>query len=503
MVMKNLSNKYLILLMLIAGVFASCKKQWDDHDKITDANISVNLLQQINSNANLTVFSQYVAKSSYAKILATSKQFTVFAPTNAAMAGVDPTIIADSAKLAMFVGNHISYQSYTTNLPQPSLRVQMINGKSETFTKTTIEQATIVTADQYASNGIFHIINKAITPKLNIWDFVTNTGAASGKGLTTVGLEEQTFLLSQNYQVVDSVNSKILGYDPVTGKVILAPVFVTKNHYKDNAADASNESNQYTFFVLADPGFDAQTLAESKYFSTSSTDSTSKLTSFNILKDLIVPGVYSTKNEPGTIAMPDTIVSPFGVKVPFNIADTLRTYNASNGRVYVMKNINFRLQDKIISQKIEGESEPPVGSPGSWFARTDRGSNTYYRIKNDPNGIQFKDIYCEGNAGQTLTALFYAGYPIQSMYSCTYKVYIRAINDTKTLYSQQISFGSNTAGTFPYTVVALNNYNEVYLGTYTVPKYGYNSMFLINANSGTSGANSMTMDYIKLVPILQ
>jgi len=504
--MKTNSNKYIIMLMLVAGIFASCKKQWDQHDQITDPSLTVNLLQQINSNSDLSTFSQYLAKSGYDKVLASSKQFTVWAPNNAAMKNVDPTIFADSARLSQFVGNHISYQLYTTNVPQPTLRVKMLNGKNETFTKTSIESATILKSDQYASNGIYHVISKAISVKLNVWDYATNTGAANGKGITTDALLEQAYLLSQNYQVIDTANSPHIGVDPLTGQVILGTplVYIKKNNYKNGVgADLSNEDNQYTFFVLADAGLNTQLTAESKYFATSSADSTAKLTSFNILKDLAVPGVYSTKKEPGTIAMPDTIVSPLGVKVPINMADTLRSYNASNGRVYIMKKIDFRLVDKITPIKIEGESDPAVGNPGSWFARTDRGPNTYYRIKNDPSGVQFKDIYIEGNTQQGLTALFYAGYPIQNMYSGSYKVYIRAINDTKTVYSQQVSFGSPSAASLPYTTVSLNNYAEVYLGTYTINKYGYNSMFLINANSTTSGQNSLTMDYIKLVPILQ
>jgi uncharacterized surface protein with fasciclin (FAS1) repeats len=464
----------------------------------------VNLMQQISSNPNLTSFNQYLVKSGYDKVLASSKQFTVFAPNNAAMTSVDPGILADTTRLKQFVGNHISYQLYTTSLAQPTIRVQMLNGKSETLSSTTIELATIVTADLYAQNGILQIINKAITPKLNIWDYVTNAG---GKGLSTDGIKEQNYLLSQNYQVIDSANSKVIGVDPLTGKVILQPVFITNNHYKDNAADPANETNQYTFFVLADAGFDANTNAELKYFTTSSVDSTSKLTSFNILKDLIVPGVYSTKNEPGTLAMKDTIISIFGSKVPINMADTIRSYNASNGRVYVMKTINFRLQDKITPIFIEGESEPQSNQPGAWLARYDKAGDIYYRIKNDPTqpGKVFKDIFIEQNSnptGGTLPPPFWCGYPIQSMYTVSYKVYIRAINDTRTVFNQRIDFGSINSNVFPYTPVTLNNYNEVYLGTYTPAKYGYNSMFLLGSLSTTGGQNSLTMDYIKLVPIL-
>jgi uncharacterized surface protein with fasciclin (FAS1) repeats len=517
MVMSNQRNKYFILLVFIASVFASCKNQWDQHDLITDPSLNVNLLQQINSNTNVSLFSQYLAKSKYSATLASSKTFTVWAPNDGAMKKVDPGVFSDTARLNQFIGNHISYQLYTTNIPQPTVRVQMVSGKSETFTKTTIEQAGIVTADQYASNGVFHVINKAIMPKLNIWDYVTNTGAATkntqGAGLTTDGALEQAYLTGQDYSYIDTSLAVITGYDPVTGKPILQPGtgIVHKNHYKDQTADASDETKQYTFFVMADGGMNNEISKLSKYFATSTSDSTTKATTFNIIKDLVVPGVYSTKNEPGTLAMRDSISSIFGVKIPINMNDTIRSYNASNGRVYVMKDVFFRVKDKIPTIIIQGESEPVPGTSGSWY-KNDNGSrvnNFYYRIKNDPNGVQWKDIYVESNTsnGVALSPQFWIGYPLNNVNSAVYKVYVRAINDSKVAFNEEISFNSPLTGQIPYFPVSLNNYSEMYVGNYTNPNYGYNSMFVVGANitqtSVTQGTNSITFDYIKLVPVIQ
>ncbi len=519
MVMTNQYRNCLILFMFVASVFVSCKSQWDSHDLITDPSLNVNLLQQINGNTNVSLFSQYVAKSKYASLLASSKSFTVWAPNNAAMQKVDPGVLTDTARLNQFVGNHISYQLYTTGTPQPTVRVQMISGKSETFSKTTIETATILTADQYAANGVFHIINKAITPKLNIWDYVTNTGAATGTtqgpGLTTDGALEKAYLISQNYQIQDPNKATITGYDPLTGNPIYQPGtgLVNKNYYKDlTSADPSDETKQYTFFVMADAGLNNELSKFSKYYTTSATDSTARVTTYNILKDLVVPGVYSTKKEPGTIAMPDTIVSPLGVKIPINMNDTIRSYNASNGKVYVMKDVFFRPVDKIQPIVIQGESNPVFGTPGAWFKNDNSGraQNIYYRIKNDPTGVQWKDIYIELNLANGATfSQYWAGYPLNNVNTVTYKVYVRAINDSKTVFSEMLSFckpgpGNNNPllGTIPYFPVTLNNYAEIYVGNYTNTAYGYNSMFVTGANNSTSGSNSLTFDYIKLVPVL-
>lgn len=517
--MSNQRNKYLIVFMLIASVFASCKDQWAQHDLTNDPSLGVTLLQQISSNPNLSKFNQYLAKSKYSNTLATSKTFTVWAPNNAAMASVDATILTDTGRLNEFVGNHISYQSYTTNLPQPTLRVPMINGKYETFTSTTIERATIVTADQYGSNGIFHIINKAIMPKLNIWDYVTNTGAAAGNtqgpGLTTDGALEQAYLVGQNYSFIDTALAVDSAVNPINGKPILkkGTGIVHQNYFEDQTAYVSNESAQYTFFVMSDAGLNNEISKVSKYFNASTADSISKLSTFNTIKDLVVPGVYSTKGEPGTIAMPDSIPSLFGVKIPINMNDTIRSYNASNGRVYVMKDVFFKLAAKIPTIIIQGESEPVYGTSGAWYLtdNSGRANNVYYRIKNDPNGVQWKDIYIETNSQNAvgLPAQYWVGYPLQNVNTVTYKVYVRAINDSKTVFSDEISFctpltgNKQTLGNIPYYTIPLNNFAEMYVGSYTNTSYGYNSMFVVGANSTTSGTNSITFDYIKLVPVLQ
>ena len=86
------------------------------------------------------------------------------------------------------------------------------------------------------------------------------------------------------------------------------------------------------------------------------------------------------------------------------------------------------------------------------------------------------------------------------MYSTRYHVYWVAVNDIQTTtFSQRIAMDSSTT-TFPYTVVPLKNYNEVYLGDWTTTTYSSHEIWLINTNSTTSGANTLDLDYIKLLP---
>jgi uncharacterized surface protein with fasciclin (FAS1) repeats len=496
MLMNNQRNKYIILLMMIAAVFTSCKNQWDKHDLVTDPALNTTLLGQINQNANLTRFSQYLAKTGYDKVISNSKAYTVWAPTNAAFAAADQTaltaIVNDTTKLKQFVANCIAFQSFTTTQAQPSLRVKTLSGKSITFTPTQFEEAKIVTANQYTSNGILHTVDQAIFPKLNIWDFATDT-----LNVRSFGLLQKAYLLSTKYSYQDTTQAVIIGVDPLTGKPIPKPGtgIITKYSFKDRTQDLSSEDKQYTYFEITDAAYTAETNKVLKYFGTTSADSSAKLAAFNVMKDLAIPGVYTLAN------LPDTIVSPFGVKVPINKNAITQTYNASNGIVYVINNVNFRVQDKITPIIIQGES--PAG-----FTTTTNRQNIYYRTKLDNNGVLFNDIYITGNSINTIIAKYWASYQVFNANTVTYRVSIRAINDgggstSTAAFPEQLNFNTLTSGTFPATSINYLNYSEVYLGTYVMPKYGYLPMYVVGNNSTAVATNSITLDYIKLTPILQ
>ncbi|EHQ29185.1 fasciclin domain-containing protein [Mucilaginibacter paludis] len=499
----HLCHRYYVLLVFCTMVISSCKSPWDKHDTVTNSVLAINLLDQINQNPNLSKFSQYLAQTGYDKVIASSKTFTVWAPTNTALQAVDASILGDTVKLKQFIGNHLSNLSYTTNMASPSIRVKTLNGKNATFTPTTFENANITTANQYVANGILHIIDAAVIPKLNIWDYVNS--------LTTVGQKQLAYLQSQNYIYQDTTLATVTGVGS-NGKPILKPGtgLVNANYYLNQTANLKDEDQMLTYIVLTDAAYDTENNKVNKYFATSSIDSTAKLAAFNVTKDLVIKGAYVPS------ALPDTLLSINNIKVPvLRGANIVQSYAASNGVVYVMSSANFKLVEKVPPIVIQGED-------ATFFARTDKGAAIVYRLRKDPAGIAYKDIYIATNTAATLTPLFYAGYTINNANSVTYKVYQRAINEQMTagtaatstapavqpapiLFSQQLSIYSPFSATptqFGFQTVASFNYSEVLIGTFTNTRYGYLKFTNSGANSTTANANSITLDYLKLVPTL-
>ena len=485
--MRNLKITYILLFLVTAGAICACKKNWDQRGNIADQQLNTSLLQQIQQTPDLSTFAGLLVKTGYDKLISSSKKYTILAPNNVAMQAVDPAILNDTGKVKLFVANHIAIQTYLTSDVQTSLRIRMLSGKIVQLTKTQAEDANIVRNDIYVSNGVVQVIDKALVPRQNIWEFIT--------GLSSTGLAQRDFLVSQNYTVIDTSKATVTSIDPATGKPILKPGtgVVNRNYYFDKVADLSNEDAQLTYFVITDAAFTSERSKLLKYFATSTPDSTASITNFWVLKDLAVNGINAN-----SATLPDTLISVSGVKVPISKAAIQQTYRASNGVVYVMNSVNFRVQDKITPIIVQGEN------PAS-FARTDRAANIFYRVKKDPSGNVFNDLLIAGTGGSTLTAAFYARYNIPQVYSCKYTVYWRVVNDLVTSgWSQQIALGSLT-GTFPATNVGYLHYNEVSVGAYTKTAFGTLPAFAIGANATSSavGNGSVSLDYLKLVPVLQ
>jgi uncharacterized surface protein with fasciclin (FAS1) repeats len=527
--MTYFKYRYLSIVLLLAVIASACKKQWDQRDNITDQQLNVNLLQQIQANPNLSTFAGYLTKIGYDKLLSASKTYTVWAPTNTALQGIDPAIVSDTAQLHKFVNNHIANQAYLTGNVQTSLRVRNLNAKNLTFTATTVEDANITAANQYVSNGVLHVIDKPLVFKFNISEYV--------RSLTSVGQLQKAYVTRQDTTFIDTTKATVASIDPKTGKPILAPGtgVVTQNKYFNKVGALANEDSLYTYFVLTDNAYNAERNKVSKYFATvtNSTDTTLNLLSaFNVLKDVVVRGVYTTAN------LPATLKSVNGVTVPIDKSAIVQTYNASNGIVYVMSSMNFNVADKITPIVIEGES-------ASFFTRTDQGSKIAIRARKDLSGVVYRDLLISGTG---VPASFFAGYKLSNLYTCQYKVEIHAVNDTlftkvpmnlttpslNQSISERVIFGQITAApvvagnvtpttavNFPYTSITPYNYNNITLtgatagtvtatstlnvanGTLNVVKYSSIFMYVQGANTTAANTNDVLVDYIKLTPVLQ
>ena len=466
-----------ILFMVLLG----CSKMNDSRNDITNPALKQNLFELISANPDLSSFAKYLVQTGYDKVISSSKNYTVFAPSNSALATLDAAIISNPIKLKLFIGNHIATQLYRTSDVTTTTRISMINGKFSNMMKSKLEDATIKTADNYASNGLLQIMDQSIPALDNCWEFISNNASAPAK--------QKAFMLSLFRNVFDLTNAVVIGIKPLTGE----PVYQTgtdsifTNLYWNKVHDLKQEQKQFTLFMLEDATWDAEITKFTPYFSTNTTDSNTLVTSWNVVKDFAVDTLYSPTS------IPDTIFSKFGTKLPVNKANIVKTIKTSNGIVYIMNKMDVQPASKFKTIVVEAENYAATSN--------DRRSSTYFRDRfNTLTGLDYKDVLVLNHG----VALFNIRYDLPEIPSIKYKAYWVAVNDFQTVtFTQKLGIGTAASTTFPYTTVDLNKLNEIYIGEFSVPKYApIFNIFLVAANSTTAAANPLVCDYIKLVPSL-
>ncbi len=477
--------KPLIAGLLLAGVI-SCSDPWEEHAETSDTNLSVNLGEALTASAQTSEFGKLLTETGYDKILASSKTFTVWAPTNEALAQVEASALASAAAKKLFVENHIALTAFSSVTKQDTVTVKMYSNKylEFKFGKVMVD-ANVIEADKYTSNGLYHIIDKALTPKKNIWEFIKNKASTN----------------AMSKYLIDLNDVNIYSRDSVQKSLALPGIYADSltNSYFTNVYNLNNEENKYTFFLLEDGSFVTETERLRPYMNRISEDSTTTYTNYFTVRDLAFHKAIAREN------LPDTLVSKFGVKVPLNDATIAEEIQLSNGVVYVMGKLEVPLETRLLTTIIEGE-EP------FQFSQGDKRGNTFYREKEDPSGNIFNDIMIQNHRVNRFTIYYGAS----NLYTTTYKVYWRAINDIQTnTFQQRVNIGGFISAVdgslnepfaeLPYTNVAPNVYEEVYVGEFelTLKGSGQTLVSLMAANSTSDGANTLSLDYLKLVPVIK
>lgn len=478
--MMSSFKSFVVVSVLIIVLCPACKKQTDEHNT-TGNSVKNNLFEKINAEADLSTFASYLKQTGYDKEIASSKTYTVFALPNAVLATLDASIVNNPDKLKLFIGNHIATQLYYTPSVTVTTRIPMVNGKYNNMKGNKIGEATITGADKYAANGVYHILDKTLPALDNCWEFLTNNPLAP--------TAQKALMLSLFRNVFDTTNAIVIGIDPNTGEPIYqqGTDSVYTNLFWNRVHDLRNESKQFTLFMLTDAAWNTEVDKYKPFFVTGTADSTTLVSGWNVVKDFAVDTLY----DPASI--PDTVLSKFGTKVPVASADIVQTIKTSNGIVYILSKSDVQPSSKFKPYLIQGEQYNSTSH--------DRRSNTYFRDRyNSLTGKDFRDVLVQNHG----VSQFNIRYEITEVPTIKYKAYWVALNDFQTAtFQQRLAIGTPTATTFGYLTVNINDYNEIYLGEFTMAKYEpvYN-VYLVGANSTTAAANPLVCDYIKLVPSL-
>ena len=227
-------------------------------------------------------------------------------------------------------------------------------------------------------------------------------------------------------------------------------------------------------------------------------DSTAIYSKYFTVRDMAFPKAY-TKDE-----LPEKLTSRFGVEFDIDKTQIVgEPIVLSNGIVYIMKKVEVKVTNRLVTTIIQGEN-----NTGYYGFR----SRMLYRDKKGPLSPLYPDgLYNDLMVELPNLAQFTLFYRANDMFSTKYKISWRAINDrTANLFEQKLAIGGiinpnatgfpveNITKTFPLVIVPLNNYEEVEIGEFEYTTAGYSG--LISLIGGTKATSALTLDYLKFEP---
>lgn len=483
MITLKVNYKTLLVSMLTVTLF-SCSDPWSDRESNGDQNLNSTLAEAITNTSQTSKFAELLTKTGYDKILSASKTYTVFAPSNEAIAQLDASVLNNPEALSAFVANHITLTTYSSVRNEETVQIKMLSDKYLNFKgNNLISDATIVSADHYAKNGVFHIINHTLTPQKNIWEYIKSQTGSSSMSNYLASLDDFYIYTSDSIAKANNTTPGVIA-DSLS------------NSFLKNVYNVSNEKNSYTMFLIEDQGFNSEVQNLRDYLqkpsNNPSIDSTTIYSRYFTVRDMVFPKAYKLNELPGELT------TRFGAKVTIDKTQIVgEPIVLSNGIVYRMKKMEIPLKDRLVPTIIQGEKN-------AGYFPSDLRSKMMYRdlqVPNSPPGVVFNDIYVKN----TKVSNAYLYYPATEFYSTTYKVYWRAINNQSNIFKQMVSIYDNKNKkwlyTSPYTDVPINFYEDVYIGEFSITQAG--SMYypyLHAAVTATDGNNSLSLDYLKFVP---
>lgn len=234
MELKNTIKVYVIMIASLTLVMAliSCNNKFDEHysgDYTVRSNL--NLIDYMKARGDLSMFLKVLQITGYEDTLKRSQSFTVFAPSNEALSGVD---MEDTVELRLMIGNHLT--SYTQTNPG---EICGFNGKylelfkvdARYYYSNFSDDAIISESNLLAKNGIVHIVDRCLPYIPNIWEYIQQTD-----GLDSL----KTYINSLTTSYFDRESS----YDD--NGIFIDSMFVQSNRVINTLGRINSERNFYT-----------------------------------------------------------------------------------------------------------------------------------------------------------------------------------------------------------------------------------------------------------------
>ncbi|MDR0506212.1 MAG: fasciclin domain-containing protein [Dysgonamonadaceae bacterium] len=359
--MKNIKNIKInilygmaALLVCMAGI-ASCSESVEDHYNVSDDVADrVSLWEIISEKPELSVFAAMLRKTSCDRMLSGEQSYTVWAPENEALAGIDTS---NMAMVTEVVNNHLARFLFpASGLIGQSKDIYMTNAKKLMFERSgevySLAGIELSQKNIAARNGILHTVKERIPFTPNLWQFLDLPGYDSISAYMHF-FDKREFIRNR---------SKLVDYNE-EGLAVYDSVFQDINTLWDTYQGAkgigslNDEDSVYTMIVPDNTAWIEAYNNNYPYFRPSPlVDNVDSVQTTNAKYSLIQDLVFRQR-----ITRPeryDSLVTTRDLVVydPVHLFVGSQPVNLSNGLAYPVSKLNYAINESCIKPiKIEAE----------------------------------------------------------------------------------------------------------------------------------------------------
>jgi len=474
--MKKLIKALPLLLMIVGGA-ACTQPSWDEHygshvDRILDENL-MQAMQEHSSE--LSIFLSMLHQTGYDTLLTQSQSYTVWAPTDAYLKGID---LKNSLEVQRVVKNHISRFPYSTNKTRiGACSVKMLDKKRIDFWSTGessfFGQQPVRISDITVNNGILHILDGYEPYIANIMEFMQYT-----PGYDAI----YDFIKSYDEDIFMQSLSTVIGVKD--GQTIYDSVILHTNVLLDNIGLINSEERVYTMIIPDNFAWSLMYDSISQYFVQSPHNHGVTQEMCDSIQDaytnasLIYNLVFEGDITPAEVADADLLLTTTGTiiddpKAFFADESTptgmMQDSVVSNGRVYLAPELHLYRESWCPTSLVETEQTFNQ-------ATTEEEELTRYIFMRDARNTRYEDSISERKyievLPRTLSRQPQVTFRLNDLRSAAYNVYVVFVppvidyepSDTVELYPTKVWFELlyiDESGTFTSEYFYDMDYREI------------------------------------------
>ncbi|HEY6914160.1 MAG TPA: fasciclin domain-containing protein [Paludibacter sp.] len=412
--MKKKNFCYIFIAVVLTMVsLASCNDVWESHynDSTIVNKSSLNLYEYIKTQPDLSIFTQMLQITGYDSILSKPQTYTVWAPVNNALQGIN---MSDTAVITEIVQNHISRFSYPTSGLSSKI-IYMLDKKFISFSRgdngfTFGGKLLLNTKSNVAaSNGILHQIDGYVPYLTNIWEFI-----GKADGLDSV----RAYLYSQSVYEFDPKASVEIGTNEF-GQSIYDSIITFSNPVLSKIGFLHVEDSTYTALLPNNAAWiKAYNRIKPNYKTLDKDGGATQQrlnTQYAIVNNLIFRKLVT---DPGSV---EPLISTTGsvFTTPAYLFEGSTKSVLSNGLVYTTDSIRFKAADSY-QQKIKVEAENSSYGRASRYASLSVLSSKGSSLSDSVSGSKYLVVYpttVSNNSQNSVT------FPLPNVLSGKYNIY--------------------------------------------------------------------------------